>query len=420
MKQCLALFAAALLLVLSGCSLLPGLAQAEIQPEPASLVLEGSGFLDYGEDLDEVLTSEQEQILHDYFSRQYLALAKLESTSFGELFSDARQADYADAALDLQLELRRMQPLDYSLTGFEYELEVESITTLEDGSIRIRLTEDSVQNFTALPGVDSRRLGTSHHFVLESTGDRWLIRSHTLFDPLLSTLLYEYMDEYAGGQWDPGFLRDLDFSQDYIDAVPGYLEEAREQAELRLEQAEEARPSDRTAEEPYDREAAVAYAHQWVEDRSPDWEDYSQDGGNCQNYASQVLLAGGIPMDIQGNYIWKWYDDTVSNRNTSYGRSSSWSGVKQFMDYASGNTGFGLVAEMNAPYDTGEPGDLIHMGTDQDWRHTVVIVETVEGEDGSTADYLVNSNTANLQNYPASLYGYPDLILVHILGWNAD
>ena len=211
--------AAALLLVLSGCSLLPGPAQAEIQPEPASLVQEGSGFLDYAEDLDEVLTSEQEQILHDYFSRQYLALAKQESTSFGELFSDAQQADYADAALDLQLELRRMQPLDYSLTGFEYELEVESITTLEDGSIRIRLTEDSVQNFTALPGVDSRRLGTSHHFVLESTGDRWLIRSHTLFDPLPSTLLYEYMDEYAGGQWDPGFLRDLDFSQDYIDAV---------------------------------------------------------------------------------------------------------------------------------------------------------------------------------------------------------
>ena len=90
------------------------------------------------------------------------------------------------------------------------------------------------------------------------------------------------------------------------------------------------------------------------------------------------------------------------------------------MDYASGNTGFGLVAEMNAPYDAGEPGDLIHMGTNQDWRHTVVIVETVAGEDGSTADYLVNSNTANLQNYPASLYGYPDLILVHILGWNAD
>lgn len=420
MKRCLALLAAALLLLLSGCSVLPGLSRSQSQPEPASLVLEGSGTLDYAEDADETLSSEQEQLLHDYFSRQYLSLAKLESGSFAELFSDPQQAEYADAALELQLELRRMQPLDYSLTGFEYELKVESVTRLEDGSVRVRLTEDSVQNFAALPGVDSRRLGTSHHFVLEPDGDGWLIRSHTLFDPLLSTLLYEYMGEFTEGEWDPEALRDVDFSQAYIDAVPGYLEEAREQAELRQEETEETSSADQAADEPYDREAAVAYAHQWVEDRSPDWEDYSEDGGNCQNYASQVLLAGGIPMDIQGEYIWKWYDDTVSNRNTPYGRSSSWSGVKQFMEYAGGNTGYGLAAEVDAPYKSGEPGDLIHMGSDQDWRHTVVIVDTVPGEDGTTADYLVNSNTANLQNYPASLYGYPDLTLVHILGWNQN
>ena len=151
MKRCLALLAAALLLVLSGCSVLPGLSQSQSQPEPASLVLEGSGTLDYAEDADETLSSEQEQLLHDYFSRQYLSLAKLESGSFAELFSDPQQAEYADAALELQLELRRMQPLDYSLTGFEYELEVESVTRLEDGSVRVRLTEDSVQNFAALP-----------------------------------------------------------------------------------------------------------------------------------------------------------------------------------------------------------------------------------------------------------------------------
>ena len=133
-----------------------------------------------------------------------------------------------------------------------------------------------------------------------------------------------------------------------------------------------------------------------------------------------MLYSGGIPMDIQGDYIWKWYDDTVSNRGVAWGRSSSWSGVKQFIDYAAGNTGYGLAAEVDAPYDTGEPGDLIHMGVDSDWRHTVVITQPVSDDSGQVVDYLVDSNTANLQDYPASLYGYTDQILVHILGWNQN
>lgn len=93
----------------------------------------------------------------------------------------------------------------------------------------------------------------------------------------------------------------------------------------------------------------MAYADQWIEERSGDWADYTGSGGNCQNYASQVLYAGGIPMDIQGDYIWKWYDDTVSNRGVAWGRSSSWSGVKQFIDYAAGNTGYGLALRWTLP-----------------------------------------------------------------------
>ena len=75
---------------------------------------------------------------------------------------------------------------------------------------------------------------------------------------------------------------------------------------------------------------------------------------------------------------------------------------------------------MDAPYDTGEPGDLIHIGVDSDWRHTVVITQPVSDGSGQVVDYLVDSNTAHLQDYPASLYGYTDQILVHILGWNQN
>ena len=155
-----------------------------------------------------------------------------------------------------------------------------------------------------------------------------------------------------------------------------------------------------------------------MDKRNDVWPDYAGNGGNCQNFASQVLLAGGIPMDIYGDAVWKWYSDEVSNSPGAQGRSSSWTGVNQFVEYAAANTGYGLVAETEAPYFSGEPGDLLHMGIDGDWGHTVVIASAVTNGQGEVVDYLVDSNTGNLRNYPASLYGYPEIILTRIGGWN--
>ena len=58
------------------------------------------------------------------------------------------------------------------------------------------------------------------------------------------------------------------------------------------------------------------------------------------------------------------------------------------------------------------------MGEGGSWRHVVIISRAVANADGETADYLVYSNTSNLENWPASLYGYPELALTRIAGWN--
>ena len=123
-------------------------------------------------------------------------------------------------------------------------------------------------------------------------------------------------------------------------------------------------------------------------------------------------------MDVTGQQVWKWYDRSLSNGNSRSGRSSSWTSVTRFMEYAEDNAGYGLVAVTNASYDTVETGDLIHVGADGSWGHTVIITEPVLDASGQTVDYLVDSNTANLRNYPASLYGYPNMILTKIIGWN--
>lgn len=102
-------------------------------------------------DAESTLTAEQERLLLSFFDRWYQSLAQLEAEDLSEFFCDSHQADYSAAALDLQVGIRQAQPLDYTLTGYSFVLEVESAEENEDGSIRVRLSEDSVQNFAALP-----------------------------------------------------------------------------------------------------------------------------------------------------------------------------------------------------------------------------------------------------------------------------
>ena len=93
--------------------------------------------------------------------------------------------------------------------------------------------------------------------------------------------------------------------------------------------------------------------------------------------------------------------------------------MSQFLQYAAANTGFGLVSAVGAPYYAGEPGDLIQMGSEESWHHVVVIRRLVTDEAGNTVDYLIHSNTNDMRNYPASLYGYPVFSLTRIAGWNS-
>ena len=59
---------------------------------------------------------------------------------------------------------------------------------------------------------------------------------------------------------------------------------------------------------PYDREAAVLYAHQWAYGRNPLFYDYEHLGGDCTNFASQCLYAGSGVMNFTPTYGWYYID----------------------------------------------------------------------------------------------------------------
>ena len=371
--------------------------------EPADSGMRGSGEILYASEV-QPLSEEQEQLILDYMNLYFASLEDFEpQEEIAALFSDGEQAALADSAIDFQIGLRQMQDADYTLASWSYSLTLNEITQEEDGSLHILARENNIQNFNQNPEIASERYGGYHLFELEQMEGSWKIRSHMMFDAV-------YMMLWSGGGGEEAALR-------YAEAVPEYLRLAQEQLQER-EADREREPGELQAQYAYDRQAAAAYADRYVDERNDAWPDYAGSGGNCQNFATQVLLAGGIPMDIYGDAVWKWYSDEVSNSPGAQGRSSSWTGVNQFVEYAAANTGYGLVAETEAPYFSGEPGDLLHMGIDGDWGHTVVIASAVTNGQGEVVDYLVDSNTGNLRNYPASLYGYPEIILTRIGGWN--
>ena len=56
--------------------------------------------------------------------------------------------------------------------------------------------------------------------------------------------------------------------------------------------------------QPYNRQAAVAYAHRWAFGRNPAYSNFDGMGGDCTNFASQCLYAGTGIMNFTPTYGW--------------------------------------------------------------------------------------------------------------------
>ena len=392
----------------------PAVQQPEEASEPAPKIV--GTFVDQGG----VLPAGAELAMMAYMDLYYGSLAALELCPQEELTAlfapeAALQAVGNHTVWDYLIQTRQLQNTDLSMTDCRYTLTLGRVEELETGAIRFMVEENSLQHFAAHPEVDSEVMGVRHIFEAVPGPDGWYLTVHMQLDSLYFSLFGD-MDE---GEINEKAFRDPKFqavNEEYFtDRLNTLLAAAEADFDARWEGETAQLPE---AVHPYDRQAVVDYAHLHAQQRSEDWADYGRYGGNCQNYASQCLLAGGIPMDISGNAVWKWYGTTPNGYATPYGRSASWSSVESFRDYARRNRGYGLAALVDAPYYSGQPGDLLEMGLGDAWKHTVIITGLVADSAGNTVDYLVDSNTADLRNYPAGAYSYTKQSLVRIAGWN--
>lgn len=150
----------------------------------------------------------------------------------------------------------------------------------------------------------------------------------------------------------------------------------------------------------YDRNAAVAYAHEWAYGRNPKYYDFDGIGGDCTNFISQVLAAGGSKQNYNAN---GWYYNSLNDR------SPSWSGVDELYNFLVSSHTVGPRAE-EISLSGAMLGDIIQLGSDYSgFYHSLVIVNAAAG------NILTAAHTIDSDHRPLSTYNYGHIRVLHII-----
>ena len=141
--------------------------------------------------------------------------------------------------------------------------------------------------------------------------------------------------------------------------------------------------------ERYRREPALRYAARWAMGRNPAYYDFTDLGGDCTNFVSQCLFAGGCRMNFTPEY--GWYYRSLNNR------APAWTGVEPFYRFLTEHTGPGPHAQECSPWEA-QPGDVVQLADESGrFYHTMLILR--QGKDPAVAAHDNNAWMRPLSDY---------------------
>ena len=383
------------------------------------------------------LPDEIKQLLLDYTSDKYEYTGELEYKSLSQYFNTDNTygelyAGFCNASLQYLIYERQSRSADLSYDEASFAINVES-ATVKKGIYTINYTISEKVSF-AICDTPAMSCGMEVEAQVSKGTDGKYKFDILAEDTDINLLIEERVMDYLGYDYDEYYLKDMKIpdNTDCDKMYSGILKTLKSEAETDITEQEQmlsdynASPDSfkttKTAKHKYDRDKAVAYSYKWVDGekviRNPAYNDYAVYGGNCQNYVSQALFASGIPMDWSGDQQWKWFDDEGDLSESPTGRSGSWSGTEYFYEYCNKNTGKGIVAETDGNIFSAQPGDVIQYVVDGWAHHSVIVTKVIYDDDGNVVDLLINSNTTDRVDYPMSAYGYTDIRLIRIIGYN--
>ena len=326
------------------------------------------------------------------------------------LFCSGYRGYMWDSALNNQVTTRKASPYDLRMTDVEWDLEIKSISYNKKTKIyKIKTLETSRFAFNYLP--DNR-------IIQQKVENEFFVKKvdgiYQLSQQWKEESFYIYL--YKKCTSSSGYKKKIDsLNAKYISGLAAKNNEFFES----LERANNKELSfSMTAKNKYDRKAAVAYANEYATKRN---DFFKKCVSNCMNFASQVMNAGGIPMDYSGSASkqWKSFSKSYSSAQSKTGFSYSWTSISNWLKYLANNdTSPKFVYQRNVEIGLAEPGDVLMVGRDKGkYNHIVVITDIVRDANGRIIDMLYAGNTNDQYHYPISATGYLYSELVKIVGW---
>lgn len=154
----------------------------------------------------------------------------------------------------------------------------------------------------------------------------------------------------------------------------------------------------------YNRNKAVDYARAWALNKNPEFFHFDGIGGDCTNFISQCLLAGGGIMNYDKYYGWFYIDKN--------NRAPSWTSVKYLQRFLLGNHSPGFRCKI-LPIEDLEVGDIIQIRQNPDnFNHSVIVSKITNRE------IYVCAHSYDALDKPLSSYNYLELVGIHIIGIN--
>ncbi len=155
----------------------------------------------------------------------------------------------------------------------------------------------------------------------------------------------------------------------------------------------------------YNRENAVAYAHEWAYRRNPRFYDFHGIGGDCTNFNSQCLYAGCGVMNYTP--VTGWFYISLNNR------APAWTGVPFLYNFLVRNKGAGPYGQ-ELPLDQAMIADIVQLSRDGNiFSHSLFIVEV--GNPPTPENILIATHTLDSDYRQLSSYTYAKSRLIHII-----
>ena len=153
--------------------------------------------------------------------------------------------------------------------------------------------------------------------------------------------------------------------------------------------------------EKYNRLFAKEYAMKWAFYRNPEYYAFDKIGGDCTNFISQCLYAGGDIMNYTPEFGWYYIDST--------NRAPSWTGVDFLYNFLITNNGSGPFAKETSPINV-EIGDVIQLGNIERYFHSLLVVGK------NRENIYVSAHDFDAYMKPLSSYAYTRIRFLHIEG----